>query len=305
MSTSLNRLSQAPDEGTIDLTGDDSDATTVSDSSPRPPTRRPARAQSDDNRTPRAPPFTQRRTHQSREVIDLSEESDFQIDEFDVENDTESVRSVHTLASSPEVQFLREQPAPPGSRRADPPRPPRRNPVQPQQPLDAGGSFGPFGHLPDLFRRGRQFMLEAMRHNAYDQVFADHYGGARLVDLRSDDAARATDDTTELTIQMDYQQPAFTLGPIAMFDRSSETPQVVDEPYKAPPPPRDGFIRTFSEDEIVLCPRCGDELAVGKGDMKQQVWVVKTCGHVCFSMFSLCALNGVYTKAHADIFFQL
>lgn len=148
-------------------------------------------------------------------------------------------------------------------------------------------------------------MLEAMRHNAYDQVFADHYGGARLVDLRSDDAARATDDTTELTIQMDYQQPAFTLGPIAMFDRSSETPQVVDEPYKAPPPPRDGFIRTFSEDEIVLCPRCGDELAVGKGDMKQQVWVVKTCGHVCFSMFSLCALNGVYTKAHADIFFQL
>ena len=29
MSTTLNRLSQAPDEGTIDLTGEDSDATTV------------------------------------------------------------------------------------------------------------------------------------------------------------------------------------------------------------------------------------------------------------------------------------
>jgi ribosomal protein L37AE/L43A len=30
----------------------------------------------------------------------------------------------------------------------------------------------------------------------------------------------------------------------------------------------------------VVCPNCGDELAVGKDEMKQQIWVVKSCGHV-------------------------
>ncbi|KAJ9644940.1 hypothetical protein H2204_001402 [Knufia peltigerae] len=270
MSTRLNRLSQAPGEGTIDLTGDDSDVTTISDPSPRPPTRRSARSLSNgDDRTPRAPPFTQGQTHQNHEVIDLSDESDFEVDGLGAENDIESGRTAHTLSSSPEVQFLGEQPAPPGNRRPDRPRPPRRNPSP--QHLEGGG---PFGYLPDLFRRGTQFMFGTVAHNnnnTYDQMFRD---------LRSDNAARANVDTQEITIQMDYRRPAFALGPLAMFDRSSETPQVVEEPYKAPPAPRDGFIRTFTEEEIVLCPHCGDELAVGKSDTKQQVWVVKNCGHV-------------------------
>jgi hypothetical protein len=30
----------------------------------------------------------------------------------------------------------------------------------------------------------------------------------------------------------------------------------------------------------VVCPNCGDELAVGKDEIKQQIWVVKSCGHV-------------------------
>lgn len=65
-----------------------------------------------------------------------------------------------------------------------------------------------------------------------------------------------------------------------MYERSSETPQAIQEPYKAPPAAKEGFIRTFKEESVVLCPMCGDELAIGEGVIKQQVWVVKACGHV-------------------------
>ncbi len=276
MSTTLNRLSQAPDEGTIDLTGEDSDATTVTDASPQPSTRRHVLPQSTETRQSHAPPFTRRQEHHDHEVIDLSETSDFQIEEYEVDSDTESERFAHSLGSSPEVQFLHERPAPSGNRRPEPPRGPHHR-LTPPHP-DRGG---PFGYLPDLFRRGTQFMFGNMQ-NAYDDMFAERFDGARPRDMgaRRNEVAPANEPGPELLIHMDYRRPAFALGGLEIFDRSSETPQVVQEPYKAPPAPKDGFIRSFSEDDIVLCPRCGDELAIGKDDTKAQVWVVKQCGHV-------------------------
>ncbi|KAK5380664.1 hypothetical protein LTR20_006892 [Exophiala xenobiotica] len=278
MSTAVNRLSQAPDEGTIDLTGEDSDATTVTDASPRPSARRHVQPQSSENRQPRAPPFTRRQDHHDHEVIDLSENSDLQIEEYEVDSDTESERfAPHSLGSSPEVQFLHERPAHPGNRRPEPLRPPHHR-LTPPLP-DRGG---PFGYLPDLFRRGTQFMFGNMQ-NAYDDIFAaERFDGARPgeVGVRRNEVAPANEPGPELLIHMDYRRPAFALGGLEIFDRSSETPQVIQEPYKAPPAPKDGFIRSFAEDDIVLCPRCGDELATGKDDTKSQVWVVKQCGHV-------------------------
>ncbi|KAK4540983.1 hypothetical protein LTR36_008352 [Oleoguttula mirabilis] len=50
--------------------------------------------------------------------------------------------------------------------------------------------------------------------------------------------------------------------------------------YSPPPDAPEGFTRNPAEDEVVVCPNCGDELAMGDDDdVKQQVWVVKGCGH--------------------------
>jgi hypothetical protein len=61
---------------------------------------------------------------------------------------------------------------------------------------------------------------------------------------------------------------------------SSPQPPPRSSPYKAPRAPAPGFTRKVEEDEIVMCPHCGDELGTGSGDVKQQIWVVKQCGHV-------------------------
>ncbi|KAK0272203.1 hypothetical protein LTR35_013087 [Friedmanniomyces endolithicus] len=49
--------------------------------------------------------------------------------------------------------------------------------------------------------------------------------------------------------------------------------------YEPPSAPSEGFTRNPGEDETVVCPNCGDELAVCGDEIKQEVWVVKGCGH--------------------------
>jgi hypothetical protein len=51
--------------------------------------------------------------------------------------------------------------------------------------------------------------------------------------------------------------------------------------YKPPTPPPLGYTRTVQEDEEVICPNCDRELGTGD-DERQQIWVSKHCGHVCF-----------------------
>ena len=51
--------------------------------------------------------------------------------------------------------------------------------------------------------------------------------------------------------------------------------------YNAPPAPQKGFTRSPKEDDTLVCPNCEEELGVGKDEIKRQVWVVKSCGHVC------------------------
>jgi hypothetical protein len=67
---------------------------------------------------------------------------------------------------------------------------------------------------------------------------------------------------------------------IAGFDMGFGIVQPATPKYEPPPPAAKGFTRSPTEDEEVVCPNCGDELAVAKDEMKQQVWVVKACGHV-------------------------
>ncbi len=76
--------------------------------------------------------------------------------------------------------------------------------------------------------------------------------------------------------RLNYEAQGFEL----IGAHQTSPPPRPSSPYKAPRTPALGFTRKVDEDEIVVCPHCGDELGIGDGDLKQQIWVVKQCGHV-------------------------
>ncbi|KAK0362040.1 hypothetical protein LTR91_006899 [Friedmanniomyces endolithicus] len=71
---------------------------------------------------------------------------------------------------------------------------------------------------------------------------------------------------------MRYDDVGFNLGLVG--GNRPQSPK-----YEPPSAPGEGFTRNPGEDEIVVCPNCGDELAICGDEMKQEVWVVKGCGH--------------------------
>lgn len=73
--------------------------------------------------------------------------------------------------------------------------------------------------------------------------------------------------------QLDFERPGFNMG---NAPRSQPPPPT----YDPPPPPRPGFTRTPKEEDILVCPNCDEELGKGDDDVKRQVWIVKSCGHV-------------------------
>lgn len=77
-----------------------------------------------------------------------------------------------------------------------------------------------------------------------------------------------------INMDMDYGLVGFDLG-FGVAPIRPPTPK-----YEPPPPVEKGFTRSPEEDEEVVCPNCGDELALGSGEVKQQVYVIKACGHV-------------------------
>ena len=76
--------------------------------------------------------------------------------------------------------------------------------------------------------------------------------------------------------ELDFVTQGFRMGDAA-GPRQTQPPLPT---YDAPSPPRPGFTRSPKEDEVLVCPNCGDELGLGKDDIKRQVWVIKACGHV-------------------------
>lgn len=87
----------------------------------------------------------------------------------------------------------------------------------------------------------------------------------------------------DLTIDLDYQAPAFTM--------QEPTPPTPLPSYKAPSPAPEGFTRTVTDDDVVVCPNCDHELGTGEG-LSQQIWVAKPCGHVSISdMLLLCSMH--------------
>jgi hypothetical protein len=82
-----------------------------------------------------------------------------------------------------------------------------------------------------------------------------------------------------LLLELDFGAVAFDMG-------LGEPARPATPKYEAPAPPEKGFTRSPEEDEEVVCPNCGDELAVSEDDIKAQVWIIKTCGHVSRSCVS-------------------
>lgn len=245
-----------PNSQTIDLTADDD--------TPPPPSTLHERHSSfppppDDYDRPS--PFGD----ENIEIIALSDSDDeIQPTAAVRSQDLDNTHPLPRLSLSPEVEFVSERPARPNPRS----RPASRNQtiLPPPQPARAGlgdQAYLGFGHIfrsiPDAFNR---IVRRTGAHETIPQFPRLPFVGPP-----------AADDFEEL--QLDYQQPAFAIG-----GRESETPQTGAEPYKEPPAAREGFTRNIEEDEILICPFCGDELASGEGEIKQQVWVIKQCGHV-------------------------
>lgn len=76
---------------------------------------------------------------------------------------------------------------------------------------------------------------------------------------------------------IDFEAVGFDMG--MGGNRAPEPPPPT---YQAPPEAPTGFTRSPQEEDVLLCPNCGDELCEGEDEVKRQVWLVKTCGHVCF-----------------------
>lgn len=287
--------SRNPTRTAIDLTLDSGSSTDSDDTlPPRQSQSRSSRRQTSHvsrsergSRAPRLPTQPQEEIH---EVIDLSDDSDFHIQEFDeaIAERRDRRPTPFEPSSSPEVEIVHERPAPSNRRRVNSERPDgydqnRLPPIaSPPLPMERG----PFGYFPEIIRRSTQLILGNIGN--MHAPWVDHRESLRQINERGRQRQDLHNESRDdFVINLDYRQPAFALGGFEMQQRASETPQVVQEPYKAPTPAKEGFIRTFTEESVVLCPMCGDELATGDNDTKQQVWVVKVCGHVSVTVIYL------------------
>ena len=77
------------------------------------------------------------------------------------------------------------------------------------------------------------------------------------------------DQLNFLQAAFDYEQPSRPQPPLRTVS------------YEPPPPAKAGFTRSPAEDDILVCPHCNDELGTGEDEEKRQVWVIRSCGHVC------------------------
>jgi len=202
-------------------------------------------------------------------IIDVSDDDEYQPEGAGSRPNAE----VRRASTSSDIVFVGERiatppinPTPNNRRPSLRDRPPTPGPHRQRRPrnMAAPPPLPGLGGLPDLIRRSTHALL-----GGFAPPFLQPNPNAVANNANFDN------DDFEI-VQFDYGQAAFPMG-----DRSSETPQATPgEAYKAPPPVPEGFAGDVEEDGIYICPRCDEELATGDTEEKQQVWVVKQCGHV-------------------------
>ncbi len=142
-------------------------------------------------------------------------------------------------------------------------------------------SFGTLSNLGGVRQRNQHPAHHHHHHNHHDHH--DHHHHLHRHDRHAHQVPNEADlfflqdpANAELILpqNLDFEAQGFHMG--RSLPRSSVPPPT----YDPPPSPRPGFTRTPKEGEVLICPNCSDELGVGENDLKRQVWVMKSCGHV-------------------------
>lgn len=269
----------------------------------RPVMSQPSQDVIDLTEEPDSPPLS-RDAHNSTifpQPLRFGQPSRYQPDIIDIDDDEN--RAVHRArGTSPEIQLLYSRSIPQEARQS------RRQPVDARHmQADAGrsGRFFEASRAPQLSSwNDLRNMVRTARGDigrSATQVFEDeanirrHLGLARTNQLTrtprtgdSLDLEAEFSDAEDLFLEqpghsfappshLNFVRPGFQLEPQAQ--RAPPPPT-----YNAPPAPRKGFTRSPKEDDTLICPNCEEELGVGKDEIKRQVWVVKSCGHVCIRL---------------------
>ncbi|KAF2269189.1 hypothetical protein CC78DRAFT_529425 [Lojkania enalia] len=191
---------------------------------------------------------------------------------------------------SPEIQFI-------SARRIDPPRRPTHSPSVQLGPLSDDIEIVSVHNVPaERRRREHQHHNHGYRPGRFE-LLGMFEGEGRLAHLR-DQITRMAQNRPEpvapprtggaaaarrmrghvhvgfITPEMDFEMVGFDLG------MGPPAPPQPPPTYNAPEAALEGYTRSPGEDDVLVCPNCGDELCTGDSDAKKQVWIVRQCGHV-------------------------
>lgn len=306
-------MAQAVDQTTIDLT--------LEDNTP-PPVSQDGRVEIDedndlddlfgsgseytDDLPPlRAPPFNRREGQDPNEPITISDSDD--------EEDLIIDERPPQPPDSPEVQWVGQRPIPrrlpsphtvlpslaevfrrpssqPELRRATPPELRR---------ADAQSFRDTLRNVPGaVFNFGRDILGAAMGPvipptAAQFPHFGAFHGNNRWLTRQIPTPLDPTiydDEDDYAAIDLDYHDVGFPMnGGLDIIDPAADevAAAVGEDAYKPPPIAKEGFTRDIQEEnDVLVCVACEDELATGEDDLKQQVWVAKSCGHVSLAQNS-------------------
>ncbi|MCJ1402753.1 hypothetical protein MMC11_005974 [Xylographa trunciseda] len=235
----------------------------------------------------------------SRDVIDLEEEEDDEVELYEVDDETQRAFNdamgdygdTPVREESPGFEILSEHsirpPTPPTAglqgaasyvsqlRPSFPRLPPSWRGTHPNT---APGTFS----LRNFFRMNTEGtrLIDAEERERQQHPLS-FYRRQNMAQFHAAHIHQLIDDSSPADPTARFEPPGALDFDIVPFNIHHNGPTVPPLPtYEAPPPPRPGFTRSAAETDIVVCPNCNEELGIGDDEIKRQVWVVKKCGHV-------------------------
>lgn len=192
------------------------------------------------------------------EVIDLSQEDDYPPHE-------------PANTDSPEVEFVSARPLPPHLRQQ---HRDRERAASTESWHNANRQ--PTPHHRYQIHHSMSQIFNTLRQAEHTEGLMQHIQTVdrELERLQHRAPGAMTLPLPQLNIDLDFTTAAFDLG--HEREREATGPPA----YEAPSPAPAGFTRTPAEDDVLVCPNCGDQLCEGKTDQKKQLWAIKKCGHV-------------------------
>ncbi len=223
--------------------------------------------------TPQPAPFGSSRASRppryDREIIDLS---------------ADTPQTFHTQpaqGSSPEVQFVLSRTLPPAQRPQQDSQPPvelgwRDDGFEIVQIINRGAANRDAEQSAEAQRRRTEVaaLIPQILRRENDARARNGHHPARRLSRRLEEGLEFFDLATTGFTQptLDFTATAFALH--------EEVPGLALPAYRAPSEAPKGFTRSPAETDTLICPNCSEELCAGESDVKQQVWIIKACGHV-------------------------